>query len=80
MGILQTILQILQILVAVLVMILVLLQSDNDNKNVLTGGSESSSAMGMSRDTKLAKYTRIVGFAFIVLTIATSTVMLLNIQ
>ena len=80
MGILQTLLQILQILVAVIVMILVLLQSDNDNKNIMTGGSESSSAMGMSRDTKLAKYTRIMGIAFIVLTIATSTVMLLNVQ
>ncbi|MBO5180006.1 MAG: preprotein translocase subunit SecG [Clostridia bacterium] len=78
MGILQTILQILQILVTVVVMILVLLQSDNESGNIVSGGN--SSTMGMSRDGKLAKYTKIVGVAFIILTVATSTVMLINVQ
>lgn len=79
MGILQTILQIAQILVTVVVMILVLLQSDNETSgNIVSGGS--SSTMGMSRDGKLAKYTKIVGIAFVVLTVATSTVMLINVQ
>ena len=78
MGILQTILQILQILVTVVVMILVLLQSDNESGNIVSGGN--SSTMGMSRDGKLAKYTKIVGVAFIILTVATSTVMLIKVQ
>lgn len=79
MGILQTILQIAQILVTVVVMILVLLQSDNESGgNIVSGGN--SSTMGMSRDGKLAKYTKIVGVIFVVLTIATSTVMLINVQ
>ena len=78
MGVLQGILQGLQILVTIVVMILVLLQSDNDSGNVVSGGN--SSTMGMSRDGKLARYTKIVGIAFVVLTVATSTVMLINVQ
>lgn len=78
MGILQGILQGLQILVTVVIMILVLLQSDNESGNVVSGGN--SSTMGMSRDGKLARYTKIVGIVFVLLTIATSTVMLINVQ
>lgn len=80
MEVLEVILQVLQILVAVVVMILVLLQSDNESGNMITGVSEGSSAMGMSRDKKLAKYTKIMGTAFVVLTIATSAVMMYNIK
>lgn len=80
MGVLETILQVLQILVTVIVMILVLLQSDNEGGNMMTGTSESSSAMGMSRDKKLARYTKIMGTVFVVLTIATSAVMMYNIK
>ena len=78
MEVLQGILQGLQILVTIVVMILVLLQSDNESGNVVSGGN--SSTMGMSRDGKLARYTKIVGIAFVVLTVATSTVMLINVQ
>lgn len=78
MGILETILQVLQILVTIVVMILVLLQSDNESGGITSG--VTSSAMGMSRDGKLAKYTKVVGFVFIVLTIATSAVMLYNVN
>lgn len=80
MGMLQTILQILQILVTVIVMILVLLQSDNESGNIMTGGGESSSAMGMSKDKKLAKYTKVMGIIFFITTIATSAVMLYNVK
>lgn len=80
MGVLETILQVLQILVTVIVMILVLLQSDNEGGNMMTGASEGSSAMGMSRDKKLARYTKIMGTVFVVLTIATSAVMMYNIK
>ena len=80
MEVLETVLQILQILTTVVVMILVLLQSDNESKTGLSGVAESSSTMGMSRDKKLAKYTKVVGIAFLVLTIATSAVMIYNIK
>ena len=80
MLILEKVLAILQILSAVIVMILVLLQSDKDEGSIITGSSESSSSMGMSRDKKLARLTAWVGAAFIVLTIATSTIMLINIK
>lgn len=80
MGMLETILQILQILVTVIVMILVLLQSDNESGNIMTGGGESSSAMGMSKDKKLAKYTKVMGIIFFITTIATSAVMLYNVK
>ena len=79
MGILEKILAILQIISAVIVMLLVLLQSDNESGNIVTGGSENNS-MGMSRDKILAKLTAWFGTAFIVLTIASSTVMLINVK
>lgn len=80
MGMLQTILQVLQILVTVIVMILVLLQSDNESGNIMAGGGESSSTMGMSKDKKLAKYTKVMGVIFFITTIATSAVMLYNVK
>ena len=79
MGILEKILAILQIISAVIVMLLVLLQSDNESGNIVTGGSENNS-MGMSRDKRLAKLTAWFGTVFIVLTIASSTVMLINVK
>ena len=79
MGILEKILAILQIISAVIVMLLVLLQSDNESGNIVTGGSENNSR-GMSRDKRLAKLTAWCGTAFIVLTIASSTVMLINVK
>lgn len=79
MEILEKILGILQIISAVIVMLLVLLQSDNESGNIVTGATENNS-MGMSRDKKLARLTAYVGTAFIILTIASSTVMLLNVR
>lgn len=79
MGILEKILAILQIISAVIVMLLVLLQSDNESGNIVTGGSENNS-MGMSRDKRLARLTAWFGAAFIILTIASSTVMLINVK
>ena len=79
MIVLEKILAILQIISAVIVMLLVLLQSDKDEGSIITGSTESNS-MGMSRDKKLARLTAWVGVAFVILTIATSTIMLLNIK
>ncbi|MBR4110444.1 MAG: preprotein translocase subunit SecG [Clostridia bacterium] len=78
MGILQGILQGLQIISAVIVMLLVLLQSDNESGNAVSGGN--SSTMGMSQEGKYARGTKIFGIAFVVLTIASSAVMLINVQ
>ena len=62
------------------VMLLVLLQSDKDEGSIMTGSKDSSSSMGVSRDKKLARLTAWVGAIFVVLTIATSTIMLHNIK
>ena len=80
MVVLEKILAILQIISAVVVMLLVLLQSDKGEGNIITGASEGNNSIGMSRDKKLAKLTAWVGTAFVVLTIATSTIMLLNVK
>lgn len=80
MLVLEKVLAILQIISAVIVMFLVLLQSDKSEGNIVTGSAESSNGMGMSRDKKLARLTAWVGTAFIILTIATSTIMLYNIH
>lgn len=80
MLVLEKILAILQIISAIIVMFLVLLQSDKAEGNIVTGSSESSNSMGMSRDKKLARLTGWVGAAFVVLTIATSTIMLINVK
>lgn len=79
MIILEKILAILQIISAVIVMLLVLLQSDNESGSIVTSGSENNS-MGMSKDKKIARLTAWFGAAFIILTIASSTVMLINVK
>ncbi|MBQ9267486.1 MAG: preprotein translocase subunit SecG [Clostridia bacterium] len=60
-------------------MLLVLLQSNNEDGSIVTGATENNS-MGMSRDKKLARLTAYVGAAFVILTIASSTIMLVNVK
>lgn len=79
MVIIEKILAILQIISAVVVMLLVLLQSDKESGNIVTGTSENNS-MGMSKDKKLGRLTAYTGAIFIILTIATSTIMLVNVK
>ena len=76
MEILENVVVILQIISSIIIMILVLLQSDNESGNIVTGPVEKSGA-GMGRDARLAKATAYVGTAFVVLTIAASTLMLI---
>jgi protein translocase SecG subunit len=76
MVILERILTTLQIIMAVIVMILVLLQSDNESGSIITSSEKSS--MGLSKDARLARMTAIMGTAFIVLTIASGALMLIN--
>lgn len=78
MEFLENIVTVLQIFSAIIVMILVLLQDSKEDGNIITGSSNKGGSMGASRNTKLAKLTRSFGIAFIVLTIASSTLMLIN--
>ena len=78
MEFLETLVTVLQIFSAIIVMILVLLQDSKEDGNIITGSLNKGGAMGASKNTKLAKLTRIFGIAFIVLTIASSTLMLIN--
>lgn len=80
MEFLETLTTILQIFSAIIVMILVLLQDSKEDGNVLMGSSNKGGAMGASKNTKLAKLTKIFGVAFIVFTIASSTLMIININ
>ncbi len=76
MGVLETILTVIQIFLAVLVLILVLLQDSKDEGNVIVGNKGGT--MGSSRDEKLAKFTKWLGVVFIIVTIASGTIMLIN--
>lgn len=79
MDILQTILSILQMVLALIIIFLVLLQSDNESGSIVTG-AEGNSNMGMSRDKKLSRLTVWFGTAFVILTIASASIMLFNIN
>ena len=75
----QGLLTVLQILTGVLVVILVLLQDGKDGANlVTTEANNRGSSMGASREAKLANATKYVGLAFIILTIAVSSLMAIN--
>lgn len=69
----------LQIITGILVVILVLLQDGKEGANlVATEANNRSSSMGSSREAKLANATKYVGIAFIILTIAVSSLMAVN--
>ena len=75
MEFLKTLTTVLQIFSAIVVMIL--LQDSKEDGNIITGSSNKGGSIGASRDAKLAKLTKYFGIAFIVLTIASSTLMLI---
>ena len=77
MEFLKTLTTVLQIFSAIVVMILVLLQDSKEDGNIITGSANKGGSIGASRDAKLAKLTKYFGIAFIVLTIASSTLMLI---
>lgn len=75
----QGLLTVLQILTGVLVVILVLLQDGKEGASlVATEANNRGSSMGSSREAKLANATKYVGLAFIILTIAVSSLMAVN--
>lgn len=74
----ETFVTVMQILSAVLVMILVLRQEGKEGGNIVTGESNKGGTMGSSKEAKLAKITKHVGIAFAVLTIAATSLMIIN--
>lgn len=76
MNVLENIFTFLQIFVGIIVLILVLLQDGKDDGNVIV--ANKGGAMGTSKDEKIAKLTKYIGIAYIVLTIISSSIMLIN--
>ena len=74
----QGLLTVLQILTGVLVVILVLLQDGKDGASLVAAESNNRGSMGSSNETRLANATKYVGLAFIILTIAVSSIMAVN--
>ena len=70
----------LQILSAVGVMILVLLQKNKESDGLTGNVSATNSGMGMSRENILSRLTGILGTIFIILTIAVSTLMVIDLR
>ena len=72
------VLAILQVISAIAILILVLLQRNKESDGLTNNVSSNASGMGMSRENILSKWTGIFGFIFVVLTIAVSTLMVIN--
>lgn len=75
MNVLQIISAIVLILVSIVIIALVLMQSSNGNglSGVIAGGEAANNVgRGRSRDAMLARYTKIAGAVFIVVTILVS--------
>ena len=78
MKFLETLVTILQVLSAIIVMILVLIQEGKEDGSIVTGESNKGGTMGSSREARLANLTKYVGIAFTVLTIASTSLMIIN--
>ena len=72
------ILAILQVVSAIAILILVLLHINKESDGLTGNVASNASGMGMSRENILSKWTGIFGFIFIVLTIAVSTLMVID--
>ncbi|MBQ9280386.1 MAG: preprotein translocase subunit SecG [Clostridia bacterium] len=76
MGVLETISTIIQVFLGILLLVLVLLQDSKEEGNIIVGNKGGT--MGSSRDERLAKLTKWFGIAFIIFTIISSSLMLIN--
>lgn len=76
MQIFENIVTFVQVVVGILVVILVLLQEGKDDGNIISGNKSTS--MGASKEARLSKLTKIFGIAYIILTIASGSLMLIN--
>ena len=78
MDFLQNLVTFLQVFSAIIVMILVLLQEGKEDGNIVTGESNRGGTMGSSRAARLANITKWAGIAFAILTIAATSLMIIN--
>lgn len=76
MGVLETVCTIIQVFLGILLLVFVLLQDSKDEGNVIVGNKGGT--MGSSRNEKLARITKWMGVAYIVVTIASGSLMLIN--
>lgn len=74
------VLAVLQIISALALIVLVLLQRSKESDGMTGNVSASNSGMGMSKENILSKWTGIFGFLFVVLTIAVSTLMVIDLK
>lgn len=70
----------LQILSGIVVLILVMLQKSKEDGFAGGGTVNNTSGMGMSKDNILSRWTAILGTVFVVLTIAVSTLMVIDLK
>lgn len=75
---LENIVTFLQVIVGIIVVVLVLLQQGKDDGNIVSGSSNRGGSMGSSKEARLAKLTKIMGIAYILFTIASGSLMLIN--
>ena len=78
MKFLENLVTILQVLSAIIVMILVLIQEGKEDGGIVTGESNRGGTMGSSRESRLANLTKYTGIAFAVLTLASTSLMIIN--
>lgn len=75
---LENVVTFLQVIIGIIVVILVLLQQGKDDGNIISGASNKGGSMGSSKEARLAKLTKIMGVAYILFTIASGSLMLIN--
>ena len=78
MKFLETFVTVLQVLSAIIVMILVLIQDGKEDGNIVTAESNRGGSMGSSKETRLANITKYTGIAFALLTVASTSLMIIN--
>ncbi len=78
MKFLENLVTILQVLSAIIVMILVLIQEGNEEGTVATSESNRGGTMGSSKESRLVNITKYMGIAFTILTIASTSLMIIN--
>ena len=78
MEFLEKLVTVLQILTAVAVIFMVLLQEGKEDGSIVTGESNRGGTMGSSKEARLAKIRKYLGIAFALLTIASTSLMIIN--
>ena len=70
----------LQIISAIAVIVLIMFQKLKEGDGLTGSTNENASNMGMSNEKKLSRLTVIMGIAFVILTIVSSTLMFQDVK